>query len=439
MSSPWSSLCALRAAFAGFVALSRALVAAAAAERRGDDADVHVVHGRELGLVARVGHVPFGSSLPCVRVAVRVDAVRRRPAALIMFGTASARRVCLSPIDAELSIMNSRSTLSIGLVVHDRRERSCSCSGSALHDGRGPDSPRPRMPSDPEDGRHDGPCLNVRFMIALSFENSRRPNDYRARNAGQSLTTRAGPSEEGRRARRAYTPASQCAQAGLVPQLRYGKRRASATKASTRLALALRRWRGSTLVERGNAARSALTCRAVTPGTARSVASSAARMAATFPTCCRRAFFVLSPRPFTSSSGEWKRRFLPMRIARAVREAVRLVAQAREEEERRRAALQRDRVLLARQVHAVDERLAGEVLALLGEGDDGQVVQPEVVRRGQRHRELPASAVDDEEVRRVPRRVALALRAVPSASACGSSSALIARRKRRASTSYIEP
>ena len=45
------------------------------------------------------------------------------------------------------------------------------------------------------------------------------------------------------------------------------------------------------------------------------------------------------------------------------REAV-LVAEAREKEERRGVALQRDRIFLTGQVHAVDEILAGEVLAL---------------------------------------------------------------------------
>ena len=80
------------------------------------------------------------------------------------------------------------------------------------------------------------------------------------------------------------------------------------------------------------------------------------------------------------------------------------------------------------------------------------------MRRGQRDRELPAAAVDDEEVGRVPS-VALALVASFSrlrTSASGSTvragwsgarsrsggvrvRQLRARRKRRASTSYMDP
>src|SRR5258708_38643850 len=81
---------------------------------------------------------------------------------------------------------------------------------------------------------------------------------------------------------------------------------------------------------------------------------------------------------------------------------MRLVPEASQEKERRRAALERDRVLLARQVDAVDERLAEDVLALLRETDDGQVVKAEVVRRRQRAPELPTPAVDDEEIGSVP-------------------------------------
>ena len=60
-------------------------------------------------------------------------------------------------------------------------------------------------------------------------------------------------------------------------------------------------------------------------------------------------------------------------------------------------------ILLPREVDAVDQRVAREVLALLGEGDDGEIVQAEIVRGRQRHGELPPAAVDDEEVRGLPR------------------------------------
>src|SRR5579872_6012145 len=77
--------------------------------------------------------------------------------------------------------------------------------------------------------------------------------------------------------------------------------------------------------------------------------------------------------------------------ARAVREAVRLVAQPGEKEQRRGGALQRDWILLAGQVDAVDEEIARQVLALLGQRDHGQIVETQVVRRGEGHRKQTAT------------------------------------------------
>src|ERR1019366_8690282 len=86
----------------------------------------------------------------------------------------------------------------------------------------------------------------------------------------------------------------------------------------------------------------------------------------------------------------------------AVGEAMGLVAEAREEEERGGVAAEGDGVLLPGKVDAVDEGLAGDVLLLLGEGDDGQLVKAEVVGGGERDAELPAATVDDEEIRQLP-------------------------------------
>src|ERR1019366_1751969 len=97
--------------------------------------------------------------------------------------------------------------------------------------------------------------------------------------------------------------------------------------------------------------------------------------------------------------------------ARAIREAMRLVPHAREKEERSRVALERNGVLLTRQIHAIGELLLHAAparhvrarrLALLGESDDAQVVQPEIVGSGDRNGELPSPPVDDEEVGQVP-------------------------------------
>src|SRR5207248_2164100 len=95
---------------------------------------------------------------------------------------------------------------------------------------------------------------------------------------------------------------------------------------------------------------------------------------------------------------------------RLVREAVRLVARAREEEERRRMLAERDGIFLIGQIHAIDDlllhirRLAGggESCFFLRQRDDRQLMQTEIVRRGERDRELTTPAVDDEQVRQLP-------------------------------------
>src|SRR5688572_23664671 len=82
---------------------------------------------------------------------------------------------------------------------------------------------------------------------------------------------------------------------------------------------------------------------------------------------------------------------LPEPLAGAVREPVRLVTRASEEEHRGRVALQRDRVLLTREVDAINERLAHHVLLLLRERDDRKIMEAEIARGGERDRELAAA------------------------------------------------
>ena len=185
----------------------------------------------------------------------------------------------------------------------------------------------------------------------------------------------------------------------------------------------------------GYCMRSAFTARLVTPGTARSASSEAARIASMPPSARSSAFFVTGPIPGTSSSSERKRRDFAEAFARAVREAVRLVARPREEEERRTVRLQGDAVFLAGQIDAIDE---GGRIALLGLGrcelrgidvraprdarqgvflrepDDGELVQAEIARGRERDVELAAAAVDDEEIGQIPvDALARALRLLP--------------------------
>src|SRR5690606_7352208 len=68
----------------------------------------------------------------------------------------------------------------------------------------------------------------------------------------------------------------------------------------------------------------------------------------------------------------------------------------------RRVRAERDRILLTGQIDAIDEALTERALAFLGEAYDAEVVQAEIVGRGERHGELPATAVHDEQVGQIP-------------------------------------
>ena len=136
------------------------------------------------------------------------------------------------------------------------------------------------------------------------------------------------------------------------------------------------------VVGAGYTLRSAFTWRALTPGTARSASSLAALIALRLPRCRRSSFLRLRADARRCRRAPTDALLLAEPLAGAVREAVRLVARAREEEHRSRVALQRDRVLLPGQVDAIDHRLADHVLLLLRERDDRQT-------RGGRDRARP--------------------------------------------------
>ena len=96
-------------------------VRAVTAERRADDADVDVCDGLELGRRPRGAVLPGPPTSAPVRVARRT----RVHEAVQQVGHGVAEMACLSAIDAELSIMKSRSILSTAFCL------TCSIDASA--------------------------------------------------------------------------------------------------------------------------------------------------------------------------------------------------------------------------------------------------------------------------------------------------------------------
>ena len=110
---------------------------------------------------------PTGLPFP----STQIGATRR----LTMSGTAFPRSACLSPIDAELSIMKRRSILST-LALCTTAVKFVCVIGLALVSGR-ERHPAPRIPSTPKTVARVDPSLIERIMIALSFETRDRDGD----------------------------------------------------------------------------------------------------------------------------------------------------------------------------------------------------------------------------------------------------------------------
>ena len=124
------------------------------------------------------------------------------------------------------------------------------------------------------------------------------------------------------------------------------------------------------------------------PSTVANSATLASRIALTEPNLRIRAFLRLGPTPGTSSRLDWKvalRRW-PME---GDGEAVRLVADALDEEERLRIARQEDRVWAAGQE---------QLLVLLGQAGDRRPVMPTSSSAAEGGVELALAAVDDDEI-----------------------------------------
>ena len=172
-------------------------------------------------------------------------------------------------------------------------------------------------------------------------------------------------------------------------------------------------------------------CFRFTPLTASTASSVACRMPSIEPSVVSSALRVFGPMPGHVVETRRETTALADLLATAVGEAVRFVARRGEEEElgavRRGAGWGSSgpgRYTRSTIFSPVD------VLALLGEPADAELVQPEIARGGERDGELPAAAVDDEEVRQVPAFVLLRL-ALGGARAARANRATAPRTSRR--------
>ena len=161
MSSPLSLVWADSAGFAGFIALSGHTSPPRLPSDELKMATCMSWTGKN-SAVLPLGQVPSDAAVLPVGFLLgsrQLGAARRA----IMFGTASASSVCLSPIDGELSIMNSRSTLSMvwlcTLVVN-----VVFSAGARLMTSRSR-QPAATMPRTPRAVVMAAACLTLRFMI----------------------------------------------------------------------------------------------------------------------------------------------------------------------------------------------------------------------------------------------------------------------------------
>jgi hypothetical protein len=101
-------------------------------------------------------------------------------------------------------------------------------------------------------------------------------------------------------------------------------------------------------------------------------------------------------------------------LAAPVREPMSLVPRPGQKEELGRVRAQRNWILLTWQIDAIHHPLAEHTLLLLGQADNRQLVEAEIARGRERHRQLAAPAIDHDQIGKVPHAVAIFPRALSS-------------------------